>query len=134
MRAIPLLLTAAALAGCTTQPPTANRTAEAQATFAQLTAGKVPGQPVSCLPTYLSNDMVTIDDSTVVFKQGGTVYVNHLLGECNGLKSGFYTLVTRSHGSGMCRGDISHVQDIRTGTMVGTCAIGDFVPYKTAAR
>ncbi len=134
MRAIPLLLTAAALAGCTTEPPTATRSPEAQAKFAQLTAGRVPGKPITCLPPYLTNDMVTIDESTVVFKQGGTVYVNHLLGPCSGLDSGFYTLVTRSHGSGMCRGDISHVSDIRTGTIVGSCAIGDFVPYKTAAR
>jgi hypothetical protein len=134
MRAIPLLVTAAALAGCTTQPSETTRTAEGQAKFVKLTAGKVAGTPMSCLPSYQTNDMVTIDDSTVAFKQGSTVYVNHLLGPCNGLDSGFYTLVTRSHGSGMCRGDISHVSDIRTGMMVGSCAIGDFVPYKTAAR
>ena len=134
MRAIPLLLTAAALAGCTTQPPAPSRTAESQAKFVQLTAGKVAGRPITCLPSYTTNDMVTSDDSTVVFKRGGRVYVNHLLGECGGLKSGFYTLVTRSGGSGMCRGDISHVTDIRTGAIVGSCAIGDFVPYTTASR
>jgi hypothetical protein len=76
--------------------------------------------------------MVTIDDRTIVFKRGRQVYVNHLLGECDGLDSGFYTLVTRSGGSGMCRGDISHVTDVRTGMMVGSCAIGDFVPYAPA--
>jgi hypothetical protein len=132
MRAIPLLLSAAALAGCTTQPPPPTRTAEAQAKFAQLTAGKVPGRPITCLPSYSTNDMVTIDDATVAFKQGNRVYVNHLLGECDGLKGGFYTLVTRSGGSGMCRGDISHVTDVRTGMTVGSCAIGDFVPYVPA--
>jgi hypothetical protein len=132
MRAIPLLLTAAALAGCTTQPPAPTRTAEGQAKFVQLTAGKVPGRPITCLPSYTTNDMVTIDDRTVVFKQGRRVYVNHLLGECDGLDSGFYTLVTRSGGSGMCRGDISRVADVRTGTTVGSCAIGDFVPYTPA--
>ena len=132
MRAIPLLLTAAALAGCTTQPPPPTRTAEAQAKFAQLTAGKVAGQPITCLPSYTTNDMVTIDNATVVFRKGQRVYVNHLLGECHGLDSGFYTLVTRSHGSGLCRGDISNVEDVRTGTMVGTCAIGDFIPYAPA--
>ena len=132
MRAIPLLLTAAALAGCTTQPPAPTQTAEAQAKLAQLTAGKVAGQPITCLPSYSTNDMVTIDDATVAFKQGNRVYVNHLLGECDGLKGGFYTLVTRSGGSGMCRGDISRVTDVRTGMTVGSCAIGEFVPYTPA--
>jgi len=72
---------------------------------------------------------VTIDNSTVAFKNGSTVYVNHLIGECSGLKSGWYTLVTRSSGPGMCRGDIADVADVRTGMVVGSCAIGDFTPY-----
>ena len=71
------------------------------------------------------------DDGTVAFKNGRTVYVNHLLGECNGLKSGFYTLVTRSSGSGLCRGDIARVADVSTGMIVGSCAVGDFIPYTT---
>ena len=128
MRAIPLLLIAAAVGGCAAQPP-ASRSAQAEAKFQELTAGKVPGTPVTCLPAYRTGDMVTIDDSTVVFKEGSRVYVNQLIGECSGLDSGFYTLVTRSHGSGLCRGDISDVRDISSGVTVGSCALGDFVPY-----
>jgi hypothetical protein len=133
MRAIPLLLAAAVLTGCMTQPPPATRSAEAEAEFLKLTAGKVAGPPISCLPSYQRNDMVTIDDGTVAFRNGRTVYVNKLLGECSGLASGFYTLVTRTSGTGLCRGDIARVEDIRTGIMVGSCGIGDFVPYKPAS-
>ena len=129
MRATGLLLIGAALAGCVAQPP-ATRSAEAQAKYQRLLAGKVPGPSVTCLPHYRSDDMVTIDNSTVAFKNGRTVYVNHLIGECQGLNSGFYTLVTRSSGSGLCRGDIADVRDIRTGMIVGACAMGDFTPYK----
>jgi hypothetical protein len=132
MRAIPLLVATAALAACAAQPPP-TRSAEAEAEFQRLTAGRVAGPSFSCLQTYRANDMVPIDDGTVVFKQGNRVYVNHLLGECYGLKSGFYTLVTNSHGSGLCRGDISTVTDVRSGVSVGSCAIGDFVPYGPAA-
>jgi hypothetical protein len=32
----------------------------------------------------------------------------------------------------MCRGDISRVADVRTGMTVGSCAIGDFIPYTPA--
>ena len=129
MRAIPLLLAAAALTGCVTQPPPATRSAEAQAEFQKLIAGKVAGRPLTCLQSYRSGEMVTIDNSTVAFKNGSTVYVNHLIGECSGLKSGWSTLVTRSSGPGMCRGDIADVADVRTGMVVGSCAIGDFTPY-----
>ncbi|HEX7929915.1 MAG TPA: hypothetical protein VF470_03285 [Sphingomicrobium sp.] len=129
MRAIPLLLAAAALTGCVTQPPPATRSAEAEAEFQKLVAGKVAGNAISCLPSYRSGEMVPIDNSTVAFKNGSTVYVNHLIGECSGLKSGWYTLVTRSSGPGMCRGDIADVADVRTGMVVGSCAIGDFTPY-----
>jgi hypothetical protein len=131
MRAIPLLLAAAAvITGCMTQPAPATRSAEAEAEFQKLTAGKVAGQPISCLPSYKRNDMVTIDDGTVAFKNGKTVYVNKLIGECSGLDSGFYALVTNSSGPGLCRGDIARVTDVRTGMLAGSCAIGDFVPYK----
>lgn len=127
-----LIVAGLAATGCMTQPQPMSRSAEAQAQFQKLTSGKVAGSAITCLPSYRSNDMVTIDDGTVAFKNGRTVYVNHLLGECDGLKSGFYALVTRSNGSGLCRGDIAHVTDASTGMIVGSCAVGDFVPYAPA--
>ena len=127
MRGI-LFLAGLAVTGCTTQPPV-TRTAEAEAQFQKLTSGKVAGQPMTCLPTYRSGNMVTIDDQTVVFEDGRRVYVNHLLGDCPQLSSGFYTLVTNSYGSGLCRGDIAKVVDLHTGMTLGACAIGDFTPY-----
>ena len=41
-------------------------------------------------------------------------------------------LVTRSQGSQLCRGDIGTVTDMTSGMVVGSCALGDFVPYKPA--
>ena len=129
MRGITITALALTLAGCATQPPAPTRSAEAQAELNKLIAGKTAGAPITCLQHYRANDMVRIDDSTVAFKQGRQVYVNHLIGACSNLDSGFYALVTRSHGSGLCRGDIAHVQDVSNGSIVGSCAIGDFVPY-----
>ena len=117
------------LAGCATQPPAPTRTAEAQTELNKLLAGKTASAPITCLQHYRTNDMVRIDESTVAFKQGRRVYVNHLIGACSNLDSSFYTLVTRSSGTGLCRGDIAHVRDLSTGAIVGSCAIGDFVPY-----
>ena len=95
----------------------------------KLIAGKSAGAPFTCLQHYRSDDMVKNDESTVAFKQGRRVYVNHLIGACSNLDSSFYALVTKSSGTGLCRGDIAYVQDVSNGTIVGSCAIGDFVPY-----
>ena len=91
MRTIPLLLSAAALTSCMTQPPPATQLAESQAKFQELTAGKVAGSAMACLPPSVrSRNMVTIDDSTIAYVDSPRrVYVNHLRGECSNLRNGF---------------------------------------------
>lgn len=133
MRNIPLLVISAALVGCTTAPPSPTRAAAAQAELQRLTQGRVAGPAISCLPNTRSRQSITVDDNTIVFRNGGTVYVNRLQGGCSGLGSGFYALVTRSHGSGLCRGDIADVADTSSGAVYGSCIIGDFVPYTRAS-
>jgi hypothetical protein len=134
MRSISLLLIGAAIAGCSTAPPPpAMRTAEGQQQFERLLAGKVAGPPVSCLPSTRNDDMRVIDEDTVVFRQSGNrVYVGHMAGGCNMLGHGGYALVTRQFGtSSLCHGDIATVVDTHTGFTVGSCVIGDFVPYSS---
>jgi len=131
MRAIPLLFVATAVTGCATQPPTATQMAESQAKLQQLTAGKVAGPAISCLPPSVrSRNLEVIDDRTFAYVDSSSrLYVNHVRGECSNLASGFYTLVIRSSGSGTCSGDIADVADVRTGMTAGSCALGEFVPY-----
>lgn len=130
MRCMSLLLLTAALGACTTGPQP-GRSAEAEAHLQQLLAGKVAARPISCLAHYRSNDMVVIDDNTVVFKNGRTVYRNDFQGgACANLGRGFYALVTRTSGGlGLCRGDIAEILDTSSGMTVGSCVLGDFVPY-----
>lgn len=131
MRMLLLAVAATSLMACETagfQP--AERSAQAQATYDKLLAGKAPGRAAHCLPLQRSNDMVVIDDDTILYRDGRTTYVNRPLGGCNLLGRGSYALVTRSSGSGLCRGDIATVVDTSTGVTVGSCALGDFVPYK----
>ena len=129
MRGIALLLAGAALASCAFAPQP-GRSAEAESHFQKLIAGKVAGQPVSCLPSYRANDMVVIDDQTIAFRDGRRTWVTDLGQGCSNLGSGFYALVTRRHGgSGLCRGDIAQVADLTSGFTVGACAMGDFTPY-----
>ncbi len=135
MRSMSLLLMTGALAACTTAPPPGPRSAEAEAELQQLIAGRTAGQPMSCLPGYnsRSSNMTAIDDSTIAFSNGsgGDVYVSNVTsGGCARLASGFYTLVTRTTGSRLCSGDIANVTDLRTGIIVGSCALGEFTPYR----
>ena len=133
MRTLILLGLAASVVACSTAPPVPEqRSARAQERLTKELAGRTPGQAVSCLPTYRSNDMIAIDDSTLLFRDGTTrIWRNDVQGGgCNLLGAGGYTLVTKTSGGiGLCRGDIGQVMDLRSGTTVGSCVMGDFTPY-----
>lgn len=133
MKTIALLPLAAVIGGCTMASPTqtVTRTVKEQAHLETLVAGKVAGPPLSCLPTYRSNDMVVVDDNTIAFRRGPSqVYINHMEGGgCLNIEHGHNTLVTRTIGSSLCRGDIAQVVDLQAGVPVGSCVFGDFVPF-----
>lgn len=132
MRLISLALAGSVLASCTAVPPQPTRTAKAQQRYEMLLAGKVARAPISCLPTYRADDMIRIDDDTVIFRDGSRrVYVNHMHGPCDGLANETNTLVTREYTSpGPCSGDIARVVDMMSHMTVGSCAWGEFVPYE----
>jgi hypothetical protein len=133
MRSLSLIVTGAiALGACAPalQQPQP-RSARAETQLQELLAGKVAGAPVSCLPNHRANEMVIIDDNTLLFRQSGSrVYRAQLEGSCSRLGSGFYALKTnRFGGGGLCRGEIAEVVDVQNGFSVGSCVFGDFVPY-----
>ena len=129
----PLILVSV-LAGCA--PYAAEpRTAKAESKLTRALEGKVAGAAINCLPSYRANDMTIIDDGTLLFRQGSaTVYRNDPPGGCSRLGDGTYTLVTRTMGGSLCRGDIAQVVDLPSGMTVGSCSMGEFVPYRSAAR
>ena len=132
MRIIFPLLTAAILAGCAAAPPPGPVVLDArqQARMAQLLDGKVAGQPQSCLPSWRTHNMVAIDDSTLIFQESpGRVWVQKPKNPCNMVGMGPYALVTRDSIGQLCNGDIAQVVDTMSGTNVGSCVMGDFVPY-----
>ncbi len=134
MRGLSLLLIGALVAGCAASAEQPTRSAGKQKEYQQLLAGKVAGAPVSCLPEYRANDMIVIDEQTVVFRQGSNrLYVAHMPGGCSNLGRASYTMVTRQVGSqGLCRGDIAQIVDPVNGITVGSCVFGDFTPYARA--
>lgn len=129
----PMLMLSAAgltLAACTLAPPEP-RTPQQQARLDAELQGLVPGPPQNCYPAYRRGDQVNVDDRTLLMREGkNRVWRSDLIGECSGLSSGHYALVTESFGGqGLCRGDIAKVADLQTGFLVGSCGIGEWVPY-----
>ncbi len=82
MRMISVLTAGAFLTSCMAGPPQPTmRSAEAQRQYVQLLNGKVPQPPQSCLPSYRANDMVRIDEDTILFREGSSrVWVAHMQG------------------------------------------------------
>ena len=97
-------------------------------------AGRTAGQPVGCISNMRGSDMTVIDDYTILFKEGGTIYVQKPHGGCYGLGNGNYSLVTRIAGSNrLCSGQIGELVDRVSGYGYGSCVFGEFVPYRKAS-
>lgn len=121
----------AALASCTTSPqvPAA---IHADQQVQQMLAGKVAGAPISCVPSHHGSASKIIAPNAIAFRvDSSTVYVSNTAGMgCEGLAGTHHALVTRSTGpGGLCRGDIVEVRDLHSGSVVGSCTLGDFVRY-----
>ena len=132
-RLLAAALTTTGLVACAGQPMVADRDPRGEARLAQALAGKVAGKPITCLPSYRTNQMEVIDRDTILYRDGRTSYVQHTNGHCypNGPRGGYY-LVTRSFGSsGLCRGDIAQVVDSSSRSFAGSCSFNEFIPYRT---
>lgn len=93
--------------------------------------GRTAGPPVNCIRNIQGTSrMEVIDDDTILFREGGTVYLQRPQGGCNRLGGGGMALITRQVGSTrLCSGDISQLVDPTNGIGGGSCVMGPFVPY-----
>ncbi len=97
-------------------------------------AGKVPGEPIRCLPNYQSNQTIRISDDILLYRANGKlVYRNNLRGACPGLARDSDIMVVRQFGSSTCSGDFFHLVDRTSGIRGPTCVFGEFVPYRKPA-
>lgn len=131
MRSVAPLIVIAALGACSMAPPPAPNY-QAEQHLAQWLNGLVPaGPPQDCLQNYNQQEMTIIDASTIAFRSGtGHVWVQKTQSPCTPLGGpGPYALVTRSTMSELCRGDIAEVVDTVSHMNVGSCVMGQFLPY-----
>lgn len=130
MRTLGVLLVASALTACSTAPQPVERSERAEARLQQELAGlSVAGPAESCIPNYRADQMVVVDDNTILFRETqNRLWRNEVQGSCSSLGMG-NTLVLRSSGGSLCRGEIGEVVDLRSGVTMGSCVLGDFIPY-----
>lgn len=136
LASLTVFASAAALASCATTDRPEPRSEKAQAELARWLDGRVAGKAQTCLPSYRSQDMVVIDENTLLFRDGSRrVWRTDLKGPCNGLGRPNTALLTKQFGgTGLCSGEIARVIDTSFGGTVGSCALGDFVPYEGPGR
>ncbi|HEY1125190.1 MAG TPA: DUF6491 family protein [Sphingobium sp.] len=127
-----ILAALAATASAKTDEPVKLDPREAR-DLAKALDGKVAGKPVSCVSTFRGENLRAVGDHTLVYRVSKKlVYRNDLQGVCHGLSFGD-ALVLRVWGNEYCRGDIAHSVNLTSGSLSGTCALGDFVPYTSGA-
>ncbi len=127
---------AALLASCapagSVEPGAAALTPKQAATLDKQLAGKVAGEPVTCLnANSRSYQTIRVSDDILLYRASGKlVYRNTLSGSCPGLARDNDIMVVQSHGTGTCRGDFFHLVDRASGIRGPTCVFGEFVPYR----
>jgi hypothetical protein len=132
MRALFILALCAALGGCAAQPSprTIQYRADEAAKLEKDLAGFSPGKPQSCIDVRDLNGPKSYGDTTILFRANRRlIYRNDVQGSCRGAGDD-YIMVNEVFGSRLCRGDISRLVDRTGGFFAGSCAMGDFVPYR----
>jgi hypothetical protein len=130
---LPLMIAGIALLnGCAIDPQyTERRAAAYTAELGKELEGKVAGKPQSCINLRDAYSTQQVGDKTILYKVNRKlVYRNDPQGGCTALGRD-RALVTRLFSSQLCRGDIVTPTDFTTGFSGGSCALGDFVPYRS---
>ncbi|MCW2382591.1 MULTISPECIES: DUF6491 family protein [unclassified Sphingobium] len=127
-----LPLAACATAGPAPEPRLSERETQE---LERLLERKTAGEPVSCVTSFDSSRLRSIGDNTLVYVVSkDQVYLNRLQGSCTGISRGDTLVMNRMSSSQYCRGDIARVVNLPSGAMTGSCALGDFIPYRTPGK
>jgi hypothetical protein len=121
-------LLAVVLSGCAASAtPQAKVTDEAR--LAADLAGLTPQKPVSCISDSGSASIKAYGP-TILYKVGrDLVYRTETGGGCEKIGRGDI-LVTKSPSGRLCSGDIGQTYDPTSRFPTGSCAIGEFTPYR----
>lgn len=126
------LLAPLALAGAATA--SAEEPSRGEGELAEMLDGRVAGEPVDCLSESQRDAVEIVDGTAIVFRDGGTLWVNRPAGAQFLSRSDLP--VFHQFSSQLCRLDQVELRNrIGSGTIPGPrLALGDFVPYTKAEQ
>lgn len=114
-----------ALAGCAAVQPFGDREQNA---LSQELAGREAGGAQRCVSTTGNRSLRFVDDNTIAYGSGRTVWINRLDSPCPGSDS-LDTVIAEIHGSQYCNGDRVRRLDRGSSIPGRFCRLGDFIPY-----
>jgi len=94
----------------------------------RLLVGRVAGKPTNCINLTSASSSQVIDGKAIVYRVGGTLYVNEPRSGADTLDSDDI-LVTKTYGSNLCSIDTVKLIDRTSQFPRGFVILGDFVPY-----
>ena len=94
--------------------------------------GRVAGEPVRCINLSRVNGTQIIAGTAILYRIGGTIYVNRPAGGARSLDS-WDVLVTRTFSSELCSREVVELRDSPRLTPNGMVFLGEFVPYRKAS-
>lgn len=126
-----LLLSCAMLAGaCAMNDPVDDDGPDAETRLAaELKGYSADGPARSCVPLRDLRGNRSVGEGAIVFDGSGRKWVNRPAGGCPTLQFG-RALQVKTSTSQLCRGDIATVIEPSWGGEFGSCALGDFEPYR----
>lgn len=121
---LPLLL---GLSACAANEEQVSARAEAE--LSEELAGRTAGEPRNCISAATGRSLVVRDKRTLVYEEGGTIWVNRLEAACPSLDP-FGQLRIDVQGSQYCRND--RIQGLEPGSAIPGpwCRLGSFTPYR----
>ena len=105
-------------------------TEKQQAKLDKQLEGRTAGKAKSCINRNDQRNMTVISDDILVFssrRKAKTIYINKPPGGCPGADR--YIMSYRRTTSSLCSGEIIQLIDNMSGSTMGSCTFGDFVPY-----
>lgn len=97
--------------------------------LAKLLDGRVAGEPRSCIRTFGSRNLQQIDGTALVYKDGGTIWVNRTRTP-EQIDDSEIMVIRRFTGPSLCRTDNIELVDRLSGFFSGVIFLDDFVPYR----
>jgi hypothetical protein len=99
--------------------------------LAKMLDGRVAGKPVSCISLPNSGNLEVIDKTAIVYKMGGTIYVNRPADPKSLDKNDMLIIDRLSHQ--LCKTDMVQTRSQGPNSFfTGAVFLGDFVPYRKA--